>query len=612
MEHKIKRIIVGVLFVSIFFSAAILLYRSDKIYQDVFTETAPIKKTSKLYNTDIQTENSQDKQKVYFAKSEYPENKEIKTNIKYALKNAKIQYGNVNLSRLDKISNPEYSIVALSQNTLTESEISDLYYYIEKGGRVIFLQYILNIEDSKLKTITGIDKVGSYETNQGLDFKYDIYPGYSNVDDTDSDAFIYSTRAVELSKTTTRIIDSQNNPLIWMNSFGKGKVIYWNNVNINDKLKRGLAIQTMGIMMPSFVTGHAGLKVMHIDDFPAPIPGNETNVLDGKTKMPVAEFYEDYWWNDMYNTAKKYNIKYTGAIIGTYENKVENISEIFTTMKHTLIKYGRLLLNMNSELSVHGYNHEPLLLKDDPVDKALGYTPWTSQKAMEKGLTELKTTLKKIFSQTDIKTYVAPSNILSETGVDALNNVFPKLETIAGLYFGSKEQSNYVTEFEAHDRYKNIFLFPRTLSGYEFTGYNQYSLVDVSANMGVISHFIHPDDAFDLKRSNGLTWKELSSEYEKMQEFIKTRYPFMESYTQEEATKYLKEYLSGDFDVITKNNIITIYQHNMPIESSFVIRVEDNKEPVIKNGKAEIVKMNDNLWAINADIPVLEIELKER
>ena len=112
----------------------------------------------------------------------------------------------------------------------------------------------------------------------------------------------------------------------------------------------------------------------------------------------------------MKDISEELDIKYTGVAIGTYQNKVTPPFENFTGKnRNTYLLFGRELLSHGGEIGIHGYNHQPLLLPPDPVDKALEYVPWNSKEDMERSLDALQRLVYNFFPNEKLKTYVPPS-----------------------------------------------------------------------------------------------------------------------------------------------------------------------------------------------------------
>ena len=313
----------------------------------------------------------------------------------------------------------------------------------------------------------------------------------------------------------------------------------------------------------------------------------------------------------MKDISEELDIKYTGVAIGTYQNKVTPPFEDFTGKnRNTYLLFGRELLSHGGEIGIHGYNHQPLLLPPDPVDKALEYVPWNSKEDMESSLDALQKLVYNFFPNEKLKTYVPPSNIINTTGLSALNDAVPTMETVASLYVGSKSNGSLIQEFGPDEHNKNIYHFPRITSGYAITDEEQFILTDVTANLGVISHFVHPDDILDEKRSGNLTWEELFKAYKTTIKEIRERYPYIKSMTQSEATASMKIYQTGDLDVSYEDDAVHIAYKGLPNHTSTIIRVEEGKK--IQPGSfsyGTVKKLDSQIYSVtltkaSATIPI--------
>jgi hypothetical protein len=369
-------------------------------------------------------------------------------------------------------------------------------------------------------------------------------------------------------------------------------------------------VQSLGTIFPAFATAQLGAEIMYIDDFPSPIPSGELKNLTTE-KISVEEFYKKHWWKNMKDISEEFDIKYTGVAIGTYQNKVTPPFEDFTGKnRNTYLLFGRELLAHGGEIGIHGYNHQPLLLPPDPVDKSLEYIPWNSKKDMESSLDALQKLVYNFFPNEKLKTYVPPSNIINTTGLSALNDAVPTIETVASLYVGSKSNGSLIQEFGPDEQNKNIYHFPRITSGYAITDEEQFILTDVTANLGVISHFVHPDDILDEKRSGNLTWEELFKAYKTTIKEIRERYPYIKSMTQSEATASMKIYQTGDLDVSYEDDAVHIAYKGLPNHTSTIIRVEEGKK--IQPGSfsyGTVKKLDSQIYSVtltkaSATIPI--------
>ena len=99
----------------------------------------------------------------------------------------------------------------------------------------------------------------------GLTFEKELFPGYMDLECT-SKLFSHSIADVKLSKESEVFITAQNEPILWSNRYGEGKVLVWNTSSVTEKNSRGLMLQALSFLPPAFASNQAGIKVMHIDD----------------------------------------------------------------------------------------------------------------------------------------------------------------------------------------------------------------------------------------------------------------------------------------------------------------------------------------------------------
>lgn len=587
--------------------AAILLYRSDAFYQNFFTIKSSNNEKVHVLNEKEDIKDGTEIQ-LYYLNTDEELGKEVAFNTKKAMDYAHIHYTDTTVDEIKTIPPSPYTGIIISGEDMTQLPQLELQQFVQMGGNLIIANR--SLFDSSWNKLFGVTKNNGFKVVQGLTFEKSLFPGYPDIPAT-SEFFDHSALDVTLDpNTTTSWMTAENVPILWTNKYGEGNVLYWNTTVLDNKIGRGMFVQSLGTIFPAFVTAQLGAEIMYIDDFPAPIPnGNIEKVTD--LDISTEDFYKNYWWKDMKSLADQYGIEYTTGAIATYQNQVLPPFEDFSNVnRNTYLLFGRELLAHGGEIAIHGYNHQPLLLPSDPVDKSLGYVPWQQQQDMEDSLVTLQELLHNFYKDNTLKTYIPPSNILNETGVDALANAVPTLETISSLYIGTSKNGSFIQEFEPDEKYPNIYHFPRITSGYSITEEDLFQLVDVTANFGVISHFIHPDDILDEDRSGNLTWDELFSDYESLIKNISTKYPYMESMTQSEATELMKIYQDGDLEVRYEEDAIHIAYKGLPAHASTIVRVEDGKE--LQTGTfpyGKVTKLDSQLYSVQltkskATIPI--------
>lgn len=411
--------------------------------------------------------------------------------------------------------------------------------YLHSGGKAIFLIRSMN---RALDQVVGIeDNLGFVNGVRGLQFVRPLFVGMDQVK-VDKSMMGSSVLHVRLKKTARVIARSISGyPLIWWVPYGKGEVLYLNSSLANDKANWGLVLQCISYLGDNFVSTLLNAMVFDIDDFPAPIRQGKNRDIYKEYHMENNLFYRYIWWSFLFNMAMKYDLKYTGLMIGQYNLQVGSKLPDFNEKDVEDIRYfGRKLAEIKGEIGIHGYNHNPLVITGQIDFTAYGYKPWESTHNMEEGLLKLRDLLRKLFGDVSIHTYVPPSNIFSEEGRAAVKNVFPSVKVLGGLYAGAPEKGELTQELSVDS--DGMLSFPRFSSGYLATSENIWSLSNSIAGAGVVHHFIHPDDLLDQQRSRHLNWQHLSEGFESMLVRIRTYYPFLRPMTHSELYQSYQNY----------------------------------------------------------------------
>ncbi|WP_390408237.1 DUF2194 domain-containing protein [Lacticaseibacillus jixiensis] len=596
MKRAKLALAIGITVLTSLIVTGILLIRSDVLHLRVFPAIAA-EETVSVHHTPKKTTLT-GKNRVYYVQPREAEAAQLQQSTKVGLSYAKVEFQDLTADQIATVEPDANSTLLVADADVADYEAA-LLAFIENGGNVVFMAP-LDEPSKALQAAIGVQEFGKDEKVTGLHFDQEVYPGYPNVIENDSDAFAHNVNALTLVPQAETLISAQEQPLLVSHDTKGGTVQYWNTHYLADKLARGLFVQSLTRLQPVSVTAQAGIQVMHIDDFPAPVPEATTTVATaaGDTTT-VADFYAHYWWPDMAKLAKQYHLKYTGALIGTYGNDVSGQTvDLYAAMRKTGQKYTRELMQLGGELSMHGFNHQPLLLAEDPVDAKLKYKAWPDQATMEQSLTQVANLVDTLDSRAKVTTYVPPSNLLSDTGIQALGNVFEDLDTVAALYFGDQTSSRYVTEYGENQADSALFNFPRNVSGYANTPKNRYEIAEVAATFSVVSHFIHPDDVFDQARGNGANWPTLAEGYAEQLEFIATNFPQITPMTQRLATATLKQYFKGAVDVAYSDKQIEVMARHLPTNASVNVRLQDGRLATGDFKNRKVTQLSDGLYSV--------------
>lgn len=532
-------------------------------------------------------------------------------NIRYALSYAKVPFQEVTEEELSTLEPSPYHILIVAGEHARGWPYKEIESFVDEGGRLMVALRYGGVRQ-EWNDLVGIDDANDFiqKPQKGLTFEKPFFPGYPNISQ-DQPLFSHSVLDVTLKEEADLYLSVNDHPVMWTYDYGKGKVGYWNTTITKDKGTRGLLLQSLSLLPPSFVMHQAGIQISYLDDFPSPIK-------DGIIESITYESYvRDVWWKSMKEMQDTYGLVYTGAIIGTYEDRQRlGTEELIELREFPMVYYGRQILNGGGELALHGYNHQPLVVKEDgiPVEESHDYVPWKRKSIMNKKLTQTKDLFHHYYPDKELQSYVPPSNILGETGLEALMESLPSVNTIASLYFGEKGKESFIQEFEFDQTYSDLYHFPRTSSGHGDTTEDYFLFTDAIANQGIFSHFIHPDDRIDDDRAQGRDWRDMRKGLESMYAFLSKNFPYLESLTQQEAREKMITYQQSKIDVRYQEDSITISGEDMLDPSVALVRIQPGKHletGEFSFGEVEVMQASSGLYFVTLRKPSVTLLLKE-
>ncbi|MCF7953127.1 MAG: DUF2194 domain-containing protein, partial [Spirochaetales bacterium] len=403
-------------------------------------------------------------------------------------------------------------------------------------------------------------------------------------------------------------------PLIWTVSRGKGQVLYANTSMFQDKVNRGLLLQLINYNADISRSTMINAAIFNIDDFPAPIPLGKNPKIFEDYQRDTIKFYKEIWWSDVRLLLEKYNLKPSGFIIGIYNNETEApFNEIFDQDRKTISYFGRKLSEAGGVMGIHGYNHNPLALEGEIRFEDYGYSPWSSKEDMTASLEYLKQTIHELFGDVNPKSYVAPSNLISKTGMEAVVEAFPEIEVFAGLYTSPSEPGLFLQEFGPNPEFEQIYNTPRISSGYINSKETMWNIFNGIAEFGIFNHYIHPDDLLDPNRSKGMNWQNMKIDFEKMLRSTFRKFPFLRGYNNYEAYLRFKQYDKMQVDtwreVSARGGTTYTIAHRNAVMPVFHYFRTSRDITSITGGKLNPLP-REGLYVIEATEALVEIELK--
>ncbi|PRO67062.1 DUF2194 domain-containing protein [Alkalicoccus urumqiensis] len=533
-------------------------------------------------------------------------------NVKYTLDYAQLDYELIQPEEVAGIPPSPWHILVLSGELIETWDHDAVDSFVLEGGRVLAANRFPSVE---WMDVMGVHDFNDYIDDQkGITFEQDIFPGYPDLP-PESTMLTHSILDLEIEPGAELIASVEGHPLLWEYEYGLGKVVYWNTTVTSEKTSRGLLLNSLSLLPPAMWINQSGMQIFHIDDFPAPIPlGSLPEGVDDSYRMSVKEFYTSVWWEDMKKLKDTYELPMTGYYIATYEDQFRMQAEdIIEDDDYFMLLFGRSLMDEGGEIGLHGYNHQSLVTEDEPIDPELGYVPWRSMDAMVDSLEEADELFDYFFPEHQMRSYVPPSNILNETGIEAIAEGLPDVNVISSIYDG-EEKGSLIQEFGTDDRFEQLYHFPRLTSGYFGNTEEVFRLVDGIAHTGMMAHFIHPDDVLDPDRAKDRSWQEMHDSLEARLEMVNNTYPHLKGYTQQDALNKWKLYEQSAIYASPGENGVQLSGTEAVMPSTGYLRINEGpgaSEGSLTNAFVNEVPGTAGLYHITVSAPDVTIPYEE-
>ncbi|MDT3700460.1 MAG: DUF2194 domain-containing protein [Thermincola sp.] len=538
----------------------------------------------------------------------YDENKEefikIKENFERVLSYIKIGYDSAKVSDVSSI-NPKYtSVILIMENLDRLRTVNELMEYVFEGGNLL-VAFRLGV-GANFNTIyrkLGIYEFGDYYTANGIRFMNNVLLKSKGLEIKEPDFFVNSSMGLRISDDSELLAESMEGvSLLWKKKYGQGNIIYFNGTILGDKKNRGLILGSISLLDDYFIYPIINAKINFIDDFPAPVPEGRNEIIFQEYGRTIPRFYKDIWWPNVLEIGSKYNIKYTGVIIGSYNDETGKIEPGSTDLDMSdLTYYGREIISHGGEIGLHGYNHQSLAMQP-LVNQELGYNAWKDAATMVDGIKEVIALAQKAFPNYTLQVYVPPSNILYLEGRQALLAAETGIKIISSLYSKGPNLDAYEQEFAIAD--DGIIEFPRLTAGYEYTAESLWTMINGITMHGFFSHFIHPDDILDNSRSNGKTWSQLLKEFDKFSQQVFDDYPWVRGMTASEGANEMINYRLIEPKYEKTEEYLKVTIDNFFGETFFILR---SKKPIESVENASVKVIDENVYLVQIDKPVFQI-----
>lgn len=425
-------------------------------------------------------------------------NKHIKKTINYT----KIPYKVLPYKTfLNSTELPKTTKVLIITNTkiLNDAAFKKVVEFVANGG-TLFLPRISN--GYKYRFLAGVKpdvnhKLLNYA--DGFKFTTDYIPGLKGKTYTGySQHYGYKNKDYNnnVSVWASSLTDDDF-PTILSHKLEQGNVVFFNSKLPAIKADRGLYFSGILLGLEGVPYPVMDVSTMFLDDFPAPTYHIKKEPVLTEYNATHSDFYNKIWWPDMLKLAEKENLKYTSMVCFDYGESTkppfifkEWSNSTLTHNDQQLISGDYIIedaIKNDHEVAFHGYNHTSLLKTD-----------WPNFNYMKSALQAVEKKWRvNNYGKLPI-TYVPPSNHIDGMGLQALTAGMPSIKYNCSLYLGYFDEGGE-REYDYEPHNNALFNFPRITSGYTLNDQSQYDQYSLFLYTGIWSHFVHPDDVYQIK-----------------------------------------------------------------------------------------------------------------
>ncbi len=401
---------------------------------------------------------------------------------------------------------------------LTPPTARDLSDFVRQGGGLVVAHRGWNEQLTECFGMkTGLDEPEMSETeNEDFRFVQAVFPGVAGArlsPDQYCGNYGFLLSAADLSDKSEVLADDGNaRPLCWKSPFGNGQTVFWNSVILSEKCMRGFLVQSILACRPLSAMRVIGFGMIQIDDSPPPVSDSHLEPISSEYPgMDANVFYHDIWYPDMSSLRSRYGLCYSHYSVINYEDggsKLAGDNTYAASLFGNAIarkRFGaswREHLHQDDELGFHGYNHVPLISDNWGDPAAVDAAMKLARELWIDGVSERLPT-----------SYVPAGNEFHPEQLKALVGAFPEITIVCSTYSAGHHDNGEFREFGPEPWHEALICLPRETAGYVMTDYGRIRMLSQLANFGVWTHYIHPDDIFDIPVGGEVTGDTRNREY---------------------------------------------------------------------------------------------------
>ncbi len=517
------------------------------------------------------------------------------------------------------------SLVTATENLwkLQKPECEQISEFVSQGGGLVVLVRGWNQNLSELFGVKNRAEPGLNNSAQTINFVTEFFPGGQ---DLKVEKEVVSNLGFELMDGTVLVAKTDKYPIVWLNYYGRGRMLYWNTVLLDQKINRGFITRSIGAVQPFTSVVLANIGLFDLDGYPCATSNVKIDPVKTEFNQTNPEFYVQHWYPDMRVLAERYRLKYTSLVI--FNDNVQNLppflfydwlnGEIrYAGKKMHVSPYSAKILSAETELGLHGYNPLPLTSAN-----------WGGTNNMVLALQAVKQRWEVDNLGVLPMSYVPPLNVYDSTGVEALLQVLPSIEQIGALYEG-EFAAGQDREFGPEPWNENLYVLPRITFGYRLTEFSKRAMISILASNGIWAHAVQPYPGTEPSKtaeSDGEQFSQLSwrgepkkngcyYQLEHWLDFATEHYPWLRFVTRREAGEIMKYYDQTLLNSSLQGNIINLEVNVVPSYFTIYLQEKNKLEGSIgcellfqyqtELGSQFVFKATENIMLLNFEKQIL-------
>lgn len=476
--------------------------------------------------------------------------------------------------------------------------------FIERGGVVLFA---LGIFSPDLWTRTGIRPLVASEprfiTGTGFTSTRPVFGDeVLNMPERRFGASGFDIVASPGWEVELTYLQPATMPLLLSRSLGRGRIVFWNGDCLHLKEFRGQFLFSLLRAVPLGAMSIFNAILFDVDDSPPPAYGIREDPVERDFGFTDYQFYGKIWYDQVPELLREYGIRaahypcfsYSDQRCGTFAadiDRVDFFQETITTVS-----------SIADEIGLHGFNHQSLTTASGPCPA------WPSATCMVDSLAAAQILWERLGLKPPL-TYVPPNNVIDAPGKQALTTVFPSIRGLCRLFVGGDDRSPGHLEEQTGDEFgpdpdePRIMDIPRLSSGYILDQVNRFSVLNGVMCLGLIHHFIHPDDIYDSFRAEGKDWEYHLASLRRMVAAFRKFLPHARNFTPCEFILPLRSYLADTATITIEIDGLSIDASKGGRDHFFIFHRDVASKPEILGGTFLGNVATGTVWMIRIDGP---------